>query len=71
MPFFKGDFSTEELQVMRSATADCAKLLGVEGNVDRERDIAIGILTAAKSGKRSLADLVAAGLAAGRGSLTS
>jgi len=64
MSYFSGEFSTLELQLMRQAAADCARTLGVEGDVDKERDIALAILRAASIGERNLEQLIAAGLAA-------
>lgn len=66
MPYFSGNFSTAELQLMRQAAADCAKTLGVEGDADKERDIALAILRAASAGERDLEKLIAAGLVYGR-----
>ncbi len=51
---------------MRQAAAECARRLGVEGDVEKERDIALAILRAASIGERNLDDLIAAGLATNR-----
>ncbi|WP_181313785.1 hypothetical protein [Phreatobacter cathodiphilus] len=64
MPYFSSDFSTPELELMRRAAADCARTLGVAGDVEKERDIALAILRAASAGERSLDQLIAAGVAA-------
>ncbi len=64
MSNFSGEFSTSELQLMRQAAADCAKTLGVEGDADKEREIALAVLIAAGRGKLNLDQLIAAGLAA-------
>lgn len=66
MPFFKGDFTAEQLEVMRRAASECALVLGVQGDVPKERDIAIAILEAANSGCWKHGDLVAIGLATAR-----
>ncbi len=64
MSYFLEVFSTAELELMRRAAADCSRTLGVEGDVEKERDIALAILRAASFGERSLDQLIAAGLAA-------
>jgi len=64
MSYFSGDFSTADLELMRRAAANCAQTLGVEGDGEKERDIALAILRAASAGERGLDQLIAAGLAA-------
>lgn len=64
MPYFRGDFTTAQLHIMRAAASECAARAGVYGQVDAERDIAIAILTAASKGIWDMGELVAAGLAA-------
>jgi len=63
MPYFKGDYTAEQLEVMRRAASECAARLGVQGRIPDERDIAIAILTAANTGSTSLDELIAAGMA--------
>lgn len=48
---------------MKRAAADCARMLGVEGDAEKERDIALAILSATSAGERDLEKLIAAGLA--------
>lgn len=57
MAYFSCNFSTAELELMRRAAADGARTLGVEGDVDQERDIALAILRAASAGERNLEQL--------------
>jgi hypothetical protein len=63
MPYFKGDFTTLQLQLMRDASAETAKALCVEGDADKERDIAFAILKAATAGEWTKDDLVKAAVA--------
>lgn len=69
MPYFKGDFTAEQLEIMRKAASECAALLGVQGRIPDERDIAVAILSSASSGCWQHEDLVAAALAAVRNRL--
>lgn len=64
MPYFQGDFTTEQLHIMRAAASECAAGAGVQGIVPDERDIAVAILEAAQAGCFDHGKLVAAGLAA-------
>lgn len=66
MPYFKGDFTADQLQIMRAAASECAIILGARGSIPDERDIAVAILTAANAGCWKHGDLVALGLAAVR-----
>ncbi len=63
MPYFKGDYTAEQLEVMRRAASECAARLGVQGRIPDERDIAVAILAAASQGCMSLDELIAAGMA--------
>ena len=64
LPYFKGEeFTTDQLHIMKAAAAECAGILGVRGNVDTERDIALSIIEAMRSGCTKRGDLVAVGLA--------
>jgi hypothetical protein len=63
MPYFKGDFTTLQLQLMRDAAAETAKALSVQGDADKERDIALAILKAATAGEWTKGDLVKAAMA--------
>ena len=67
MPFFKGDFTAEQLEAMRKAAAECSAAAGVGGQVHKERDIALAILATAVAGRLTHDEMVAAGLAALRG----
>lgn len=69
MPYFKGDFTAEQLEIMRRAAAECAAVLGVRGSIPDERKIAVAILTAANAGCWRHGDLVALGLATARSKL--
>lgn len=62
--YFKGEeFTTDQLRTMKAASAECAGILGVRGIVDTERDIALSIIEAMRSGCTKRGDLVAVGLA--------
>ncbi|PHJ50660.1 hypothetical protein VF02_38110 [Nostoc linckia z1] len=64
MPYFSGNFTQEQLHIMRQAASTCAKALHVEGDQDKEREIVLAILQEASAGKFDLDHLIAVGLAA-------
>lgn len=64
MSEFKGQFTCEEIHAMRQAAAECAQRLGVEGDGEKERDIAMAMLSAAGAGTLKPDELIAAGIAA-------
>jgi hypothetical protein len=59
MPYFPGNFTAEQLEVMRGALAEASAILGARGKQEMERDLALIILSAAYSGCFKKDDLVA------------